>query len=274
MFEFTEDCKIGIEQIDGEHRQLFEMLNSAYDLVTADLQGDCYQQLKELIARLDEYAERHFAHEEAYMTQIRDPELIRQRTQHAFFREKILMLDLTNIDDTEAQRQVLADLVTFLAKWLYHHILSSDILIGKLPPLEEWMIRENPCEFTDDYLVGIDLIDREHRELFRIVDKAGRLVKSYDASSSYDKFMDILEELRAYTAEHFRDEEEYMEGIRYEGLPAQRRAHEAFIDKLENINLEAVDDNPQKYLNELLEFLLGWLINHILYTDKKIPGDS
>ena len=44
-----------------------------------------------------------------------------------------------------------ADLVTFLAKWLYSHILGSDIMIGKLPPLEEWMIKENYfaviCEF-------------------------------------------------------------------------------------------------------------------------------
>ncbi len=51
----------------------------------------------------------------------------------------------------------------------------------------------------------------------------------------------------------------------------QKRAHEAFIDKLENINLSDVEDNPEEYLQELLEFLLGWLINHILYTDKKIP---
>ena len=62
-----------------------------------------------------------------------------------------------------------------------------------------------------------------------------------------------------------------MEGIQYEGLSAQKRAHEAFIDKLENIDLDQIDANPQEYLQELLEFLLGWLINHILYTDKKIP---
>ena len=62
-----------------------------------------------------------------------------------------------------------------------------------------------------------------------------------------------------------------MEGIHYEGLSAQKRAHEAFVDKLENINFDHVDENPQEYLQELLEFLLGWLINHILYTDKKIP---
>ncbi len=62
-----------------------------------------------------------------------------------------------------------------------------------------------------------------------------------------------------------------MEGIQYKELSAQKRAHEAFIDKLENIDLDQIDTNPQEYLQELLEFLLGWLINHILYTDKKIP---
>lgn len=271
MFEFTDDCIIGIEQIDEEHRYLFDLLNRTHALTSMDFQNDHYQVIKDIIAELDNYAEQHFTNEEAYMEQIRDPELILQRTQHAFFREKVLMLDLANIDEAEEQWNLLDELVTFLARWLYHHILSSDILIGKLPPLEEWMIKENPCEFTEDYLIGIDLIDREHEELFRIVGRANQLVKSYDTAVDYDALMKILNELKAYTEEHFRDEEEYMEWIHYEGLAAQKRAHEAFIDKLENIDLDEIENNPQEYLQKLLEFLLGWLINHILYTDKKIP---
>lgn len=51
----------------------------------------------------------------------------------------------------------------------------------------------------------------------------------------------------------------------------QRRAHESFIDRLENIDMDEVDGDPKVYLESLIEFLLGWLINHILYTDKKIP---
>lgn len=271
MFQYTDDCKIGIEQIDKEHQYLFELLNKAYDLIMDNYQDDYYHHLKEIITELDNYAEQHFAHEEEYMIQIRDPELILQRSQHAFFREKIMEFDFINIDSLEEQQRVLAELVNFLAKWLYRHILSSDILIGKLPPLEEWMIKENPCEFTDEYLVGVDLIDGEHRELFAIVDRANQLVKDYDFSSGYDKIMEILSELEVYTKEHFRDEEEYMESIHYDGLAAQKRAHEAFIDKLENIDFNDIENNPKEYLQELLEFLLGWLINHILYTDKKIP---
>ena len=271
-FEFTQDCITGIETIDDEHRNLFALLSKAYNMACTDYHSDYYQELKNILEELDFYAETHFAHEEEYMVQIRDPELIRQRSQHAFFRDKVREYEFVNIDNEEEQQRVLTELVRFLAKWLYRHILSSDILIGKLPPLEEWMVRENPCEFTDEYLTGIELVDAEHKELFRIVDKANQLVKNFDSLSGYDSIMQILNELKEYTKEHFADEEEYMEGIQYEGLSAQKRAHEAFVDKLENISLDQIDANPQEKLKELLEFLLGWLINHILYTDKKIPA--
>ncbi len=270
-FEFTQDCITGIETIDDEHRNLFALLSKAYNMACTDYHSDYYQELKNILEELDDYAETHFAHEEEYMVQIRDPELIRQRSQHAFFRDKVREYEFVNIDNEAEQQRVLTELVRFLAKWLYRHILSSDILIGKLPPLEEWMVRENPCEFTDEYLTGIELVDAEHRELFRIVDKANQLVKNFDSLSGYDSIMQILNELKEYTKEHFADEEEYMEGIQYEGLSAQKRAHEAFVDKLENISLDQIDANPQENLQELLEFLLGWLINHILYTDKRIP---
>ena len=270
-FEFTQDCITGIETIDDEHRNLFALLSKAYVLACTEYHSDYYQELKNILEELDDYAETHFAHEEEYMMQIRDPELIRQRSQHAFFRDKVREYEFVNIDNEEEQQRVLTELVRFLAKWLYRHILSSDILIGKMPPLEEWMVRENPCEFTDEYLTGIELVDAEHKELFRIVDKANQLVKNFDSLSGYDSIMQILNELKEYTKEHFADEEEYMEGIQYEGLSAQKRAHEAFVDKLENISLDQIDANPQENLQELLEFLLGWLINHILYTDKRIP---
>lgn len=272
MFCFTDDCIIGIEQLDEEHRYLFSLINEGMNLLHNEYLLDRYEKVKEILEKLDAYAEQHFTHEEAYMEQIRDPELIRQRMQHSIFRDKIRDWLFTDISSEEDQQQILEDLMNFLAKWLYHHIIGSDIMIGKLPPLEEWMIRENPCEFTDDYLTGIELIDGEHQQLFEIVEKAYKLVKSGSAGDNYDEVIGILNELKDYTKEHFQDEEEYMESIRYEGLEAQKNAHAAFIYKLESVDLLELDENPQKYMESLIEFLLGWLINHILNTDKKIPN--
>jgi hemerythrin len=271
MFLFTDDCLTGNKMIDDEHRNLFNLLNRASVLLADEFQEDFYQEIKDLMAQLEAYADMHFKHEEEEMVRLRDPELMHQRSQHNYFREKVHEYEYSNIDSPEEQRGILKDMVNFLAKWLYHHILGSDILIGKLPPLEEWMVKDNPCEFSDQYLTGIEIVDVEHKELFRIIEQANELTTTFDNASGFDRIMAILKELTLYTKEHFKDEEDYMTRIGYEGLEAQKRAHESFIDKLENIDVQAIDDNPQEELNSLLEFLLGWLINHILYTDKKIP---
>ncbi|MGN0342283.1 MAG: bacteriohemerythrin [Roseburia sp.] len=271
MFQFTDDCVLGVEQIDEEHRHLFDLVNRGMDILHNSYTSDWYEDIKELLAELEDYAENHFTHEEAYMEKIRDPELILQRSQHMAFRDTIRNFSLKDIDDNESQKKVLEDLMKYLAKWLYHHIIGSDIMIGKLPPLEEWMIRENPCEFTEEYRTGIDLIDKEHEELFHIVDKANKIMRFDIDEEDINEIMDIIHELHQYAELHFKDEEEYMESINYEGLAAQKRAHEAFIDKVENIDMDEIHKNPKEYIQSLVEFLLGWLINHILYSDKKIP---
>ncbi len=273
MLHFTEDCVIGIELLDNEHRYLFSLMEKAMDLMHNEYLDDRYEKVRALLEELENYAETHFAHEEEYMEQICDSELIRQRIQHDNFRDSIRNWSFANLSSEEEQQKVMEDLVNYMAKWLYRHIIGSDIMIGKLPPLEEWMIRENPCEFTDEYLTGIDLIDREHRTLFELVGKAYRQVRQGCSEDSYDEIRELLGELKQYAAEHFRDEEEYMEHIGYAGLDTQRFAHEAFIYRMESIDLAQVDADPEKQLESLLEFLLGWLINHILYLDKKIPTE-
>lgn len=65
-----------------------------------------------------------------------------------------------------------------------------------------------------------------------------------------------------------------MEQVGYDGLPAQKRAHTAFIGKIEGIDREEIAKKPQDYMQSLMEFLLGWLINHILNSDQKIPKES
>ncbi len=143
-------------------------------------------------------------------------------------------------------------------------------MIGKLKPSEE---RTAP-EFTDKYLTGISIVDKEHKELFRIIGDVYRVMTDEMAVDKYDEIVRLLEELREYTKFHFQDEELYMESIHYEGLEAQRRAHEAFVSRLEEMDLEHIDDNQQETLEDLMEFLTEWLVNHILHSDKKIGAGA
>lgn len=263
MYEFTTDCLTGIEQIDNEHRELFTLINQSIKMVSET--DDINAIAKNLIAKLKDYASNHFKHEEEYMESIHDPELEMQKKEHAAFTKKICSFEIDTTSD-ESARTSLNELLEFLVRWLYRHILSSDIMIGKFKP-------DDPFTFTDKYKTDIQLVDDEHRRLFEIIKEANDLIFEELLHDKYDKIIELLSELKDYTEFHFSDEEKLMEKIGYPGLEAQQRAHAAFIEKLVNIDLNTLDDidnNQQEYLTELINFLLGWLSNHILGSDKKI----
>lgn len=272
MFEFTNDCLIGHEELDRDHKKMFELLNRGIYVLQDAYITDKYDIIKDILNELLEYANTHFAREEAYMMKLRDAELIMQRVQHNYFRNELWKLADKNIDELDEQMEVLNETMTFLTEWLYQHIIGSDALIGKLEPLDEWMVKENPCEFSDEYRTGILMIDGEHKTLFEITGRAYNILKLGATEEDADSIIEIMEELRQYTVQHFSDEEEYMKSINYDGLDAQIRAHRTFIAELENIDEGEIRKNPQEYVKSLIEFLLGWLINHILKVDMRIPN--
>ena len=259
MFRFTDDICIGIREIDDEHKGFFSLIEEAQGMLT-NPGVDVKIVAKEVIQRLRAYAATHFAHEEAYMKKTGDSELPSQKIEHADFTAKMNEISVEGLDD-EAIREKMADLLEYLSRWLFQHIIGSDSLIGKF---------ESQYAFTSKYHVGIEEIDKEHARLFEIIGDANRVIHAEYLHDKYDEIVRILEELRDYTQVHFRDEEEVMANVKYPELPEQKKAHAAFVEKLAEINLEDVDDNQQEYLEELLEFMVTWLSVHILHMDKKI----
>lgn len=267
MFTFTEDCLIHIDQIDEEHRRLFELINQSIAMLNET--QDAALIAGSLLHNLKDYANTHFAHEEAYMESIRDPELPLQKTEHALFTRKVneFVLDSSSPENAKSS---LNELLTYVVRWLYRHILCSDMMIGKMPATEE---SSDPFAFTSKYMTGIGLIDEEHRHLFDIIRETNDLIHAEFLHDKYDEIMRLLTELKDYTEFHFSDEEALMERMQYPELEAQKRAHSAFVEKLVEIDLhdlDEMDDNQQDYLLDLIRFLLNWLTNHILGCDCRI----
>lgn len=128
-------------------------------------------------------------------------------------------------------------------------------------------------EMKPEYYTGIDLIDQEHKELFRIADEAYQVLKDEFISDKFDNIVKIIVNLKEYAIKHFADEEEYMQSIRYKKFLSHKVEHEDFIDKLNVIDFERMDRYQTGTLVELLEFLNDWLVHHILEKDKLI-GNS
>ena len=263
MFIFTDDYRLGITMIDEEHEKLVNMLNDALRQLENE-NVDLQKLAAQIKADLQEYANTHFAHEEAYMEGLNDPELPKQKMAHAAFIERVNELP---VDDTLTVKKM-EGIMQYWVLWLFRHILHSDMMIGKMEQKEEDIFA-----FTDQYKTGIPFIDDQHKVLFDIIRQANELVQEKLLYDKYDEIMDILNELHDYTEEHFREEEEYMKKIGYPGLPQQINAHEAFIERLVKLDLgdmNFIDDHQQEYLEDLIVYLLDWLSHHILMVDHKI----
>lgn len=126
-------------------------------------------------------------------------------------------------------------------------------------------------EMKDEYLIGIPEIDAEHRRLFEIAEEAYQLQQQDFLVDKYDQIKVILGSLREYTVMHFEHEEAYLESINYKNMFMQKVQHDNFRKKVEEIDIDSIDENEDALIQEILNFLTDWLVHHILETDMLIP---
>jgi len=124
-------------------------------------------------------------------------------------------------------------------------------------------------EWRDEFSVGNADIDAQHKKLFQIAGRAYALLKDDMKSDKYDEIIGILEELKEYTQYHFTFEEEHMKNIGYKKLLSHKILHDDFIERFNGVNLDAIDSNQSKYIMETLDFVMNWISEHILGSDKQ-----
>ena len=125
-------------------------------------------------------------------------------------------------------------------------------------------------KWDDKYLIGVDEIDQQHKELFRIASDAYSLLKNEFYTDKYDKVVQLIEELKNYAIFHFETEQNYMIKIGYKRFFSHKIVHDNFVDHVKKIDLENMDENQDEYLSSIIMFIVDWIENHILETDKQI----
>ncbi|MFT3740784.1 MAG: bacteriohemerythrin [Breznakibacter sp.] len=123
MYKWTADLSVGNNLIDQEHKHLFELLEKFY----LSMMGKSSKiDLLDLVKGLCDYAQVHFADEEAFMTQVNYPELENHAALHKDFMEKANDF----YEKLQSGKLLLTIEVTnFIKDWLVSHIKGEDMKI-------------------------------------------------------------------------------------------------------------------------------------------------
>ena len=119
--------------------------------------------------------------------------------------------------------------------------------------------------WNDDYSVGIDSIDEQHKKLINLINQLQTAI-DYSTGGAYER--EALKELVDYTKTHFTYEEGLMEKSEYPDFEAHKAQHVEMIKKVEDV-LSEYEKEPDTAMSNAVNYLKDWLINHINGTDKE-----
>ena len=127
--------------------------------------------------------------------------------------------------------------------------------------------------WKESYRIGIDLIDRQHEELFRATDT---LVRAIEANADKQTFRQTITFLKDYTVRHFHDEEAYQASIHYSGMEDHKKAHRKFTGIILDYERRLVEsDFDIRIVKDLAGTMTAWLIYHVADADQRIAkGDT
>ena len=122
FFQWSEAISVGVTEVDDQHKVLIGILNRFFLSVA---QRKDSEMVGEILEALIAYAKTHFVLEEQLMLDAgyNDAKLEAHKTEHQAFIAKLDQLSRKHLEDG---KPISIEMIRFLKRWLYDHILVTD----------------------------------------------------------------------------------------------------------------------------------------------------
>lgn len=121
--------------------------------------------------------------------------------------------------------------------------------------------------WEDKYKTGIDIVDKEHQRLFEIFNMIydslfKQQIQILDLQRNFNQLID-------YTIYHFGHEEEKMKSLGYSKFEEHKKEHDNLIGQVHEFEKKIRSNTKEIDPMSVLNFLIKWLVDHILDADKE-----
>lgn len=117
--------------------------------------------------------------------------------------------------------------------------------------------------WREQFSVGNDLIDMDHKHLIEIINKAEDNLMTNNRS----QFNALLEDLSRYSKNHFEREELVAKAVGYPGSSQLHESHTFLAANLEQFKKDVGAHWNDEAVSKFKTFLREWLIQHVIKED-------
>ena len=122
--------------------------------------------------------------------------------------------------------------------------------------------------WSENNEVFLPQVDAEHRDLFRIADELQQAIAGQAVAADVKRHLDTLV---AHAEEHFSHEEWLMQSVKYSSYGWHKQQHNTARRRLQ-VFAPLVESGESEAAELLLDFLEGWLQDHISVTDRMMAA--
>ncbi len=127
-------------------------------------------------------------------------------------------------------------------------------------------------KWNNNYSVGVEEIDKQHKNLFTIINNTVEIIsnlsKNSDKGEGERQLNEIITSLLEYKKIHFETEEKYFKEFNFEGAQDHIAKHQEFSNKLTKLKEEAGGDIIA-FSFIIVDFLEDWLVDHLMTLDQE-----
>lgn len=119
--------------------------------------------------------------------------------------------------------------------------------------------------WRDAWLLGIDLLDRDHREMVRLINRLGDETEPTPLTTRLD---DLIGFLRT----HFGVEQHFLDEIGYPDLTQHRREHALQMAEFVDLRRTLADQSRRSLSRDDQQSIKHWFFNHVIAQDKRFAA--
>lgn len=122
--------------------------------------------------------------------------------------------------------------------------------------------------WKDDLIIGVEVIDDQHRELCKAIDA---LLDACKNGKGRAEIIRTVKFLQQYTIKHFTDEQILQKSCGYPKFVEHKAMHDGFCKKISEMTDDLIKNGPTiSTVGQLNSLLVDWLLNHIRKVDTEI----
>ncbi|HCY86765.1 MAG TPA: hypothetical protein DHV36_16670 [Desulfobacteraceae bacterium] len=123
-------------------------------------------------------------------------------------------------------------------------------------------------EWTQDFSIGNDELDDQHKQWLDIYNKAHDRMMDPDEINFAKTGIEALKEMKAYGEFHFSKEEAVMSEAGFPKFELHRKMHRAFSNEIDGM-MKDLEAGTHVLNSEVIKRIENWLRHHILKEDMK-----